>query len=175
MTRPAAMLMIAAPLLIAAQPAAPTAVVPYAPSRGGYQVQFPGRPKESSNMTKTDAGRVTVNTATFATDDGSVWLASHAEYPQKAFAGVTGSAFLAAARDGLKGTGGRVLDERKVRRFEAQQVAALDVTIDRGKNHVRSLLVLNGTRLFQVQVLGSKEFVSGRAADDFFDSFQLKK
>lgn len=143
--------------------------------KGGYSVRFPGKPREQSSKTPTDFGRLTVTTATYAKENGSVWLVSYTDYPANRMAGVKEADFLAAARDGLKGPDGKVVEERKPRVFEAAGVPALEVTIARGKTHSRTRLVLKDRRLYQVQVFGETDFVSGPAADAFLESFRIEK
>lgn len=141
---------------------------------GKYRVRFPDKPKVTSPTAKTAVGDLTVTIATFANADGSVYLASHTDYPATATKPENHASLLAGVRDGMKGSGTLVGDEREYA-FGADKLPAREFTIDKGKTRVKVRLILSGSRLYQVAAIGSAEFVKGKDASLFLDSFEITK
>ena len=148
--------------------------VDVSPKGGRFKVRFPGKPEEKSQKAKTPLGELTVYTATFATPDGGVYLVSHVDYPAAAAAPAEHETLLNGARDGLKGKDGKVVTEAKVA-LGADAAAGREVVVDRGKVQLRYRLFVRDNRLYQVGTVGTGGFVTGKAATEFLDSFELVK
>lgn len=159
-------------LLIAVAAQAQPTGVDVSPSGGRFKVRFPGKPEEKSQKAKTPLGELTVYTATYATPDGGVYLVSHVDYPPTAAA--DHATLLDGARDGLKGKDGKVVADGPVP-HAPDKAAGREVVIDKGKVQLRYRLYLKDSRLYQVGTVGTGGFVTGKAASEFLDSFELVK
>jgi hypothetical protein len=148
--------------------------VDVSPTGGRFKVRFPGKPEEKSQKAKTPLGELTVYTATFATAEGGVYLVSHVDYPAPAGAPVEHETLLNGARDGLKGKDGKVVTEAPVP-HAPDKAAGREVVIDKGKVQLRYRLFVRDNRLYQVGTVGTGGFVTGKAATEFLDSFELVK
>ena len=122
---------------------------------------------------KTDIGDLKVVTASFANADGSTWWVTYTDYPATAIAADVRGSLLGSTRDGLKGANGKLVSEKEITAPPAK-LAGREVVLDRGKEQVRCRLLVSDRRLFQVAVMGNGEFVGGKAATAFLDSFEPK-
>jgi hypothetical protein len=148
--------------------------VDVSPTGGRFKVRFPGKPEEKSLKAKTPLGELTVYTATYATPDGGVYLVSHVDYPPPAGTAAEHATLLDGARDGLKGKDGKLVSEGPVP-HAPDRAAGREVVIDRGKVQLRYRIFIRDGRLFQVGTVGTGGFVTGKAATEFLDSFELVK
>jgi hypothetical protein len=160
-------------LTVAAAEAQPEGV-DVSPKGGRFKVRFPGKPEEKSQKAKTPLGELTVYTATFATAEGSVYVVSHVDYPGPAATAAEQETLLSGARDGLKGKDGKVVTDVPVANAP-ERAAGREVVIDRGKVQLRYRIFVREGRLFQVGTVGAGGFVTGKAATEFLDSFELVK
>ncbi|MFO0797153.1 MAG: hypothetical protein U0804_06715 [Gemmataceae bacterium] len=167
----AALVVLLSAAVVAAQP---DAGVDVSPSGGRFKVRFPGKPEERTLKAKTPLGELTVYSATFATPDGSVYVVSHVDYPATAAGPAEHPRLLDGARDGLKGKDGKLVSETAVA-HGPDKVGGREVVVDKGKVQLRYRLLMRDTRLYQVGAVGAGGFVTGRAASDFLDSFELVK
>ena len=170
MRRAALLLVLLSAVAAQAQPTS----VDLSPTGGRFKVRFPGKPEEKSQKAKTPLGELTVYTATFATSDGGVYLVSHVDYPPPAGAPAEHETLLNGAREGLKGKDGKVVSEAPVP-HAPDKTAGRELVIDKGKVQLRYRIFIRDGRLFQVGTVGTGGFVSGKAATEFLDSFELVK
>jgi len=161
-------------ILFAAAAGAQPAGVDVSPTGGRFKVRFPGKPEEKSQKAKTPLGELTVYTATFATADGGVYLVSHVDYPAAAAGPAEHDTLFNGARDGLKGKDGKVVSDGPVP-HAPDKAAGREVVIDKGKVQLRYRMFIRDGRLFQVGAVGAGGFVTGKAATEFLDSFELGK
>ncbi len=159
-------------LTLAAAQAQPEGVE-VSPKGGRFKVRFPGKPKETTAKTKTPLGEITVTTVLYATADGSVYVATHVEYPTTPTPD-DHPTLLAGARDGIVGKDGKLVSEGPVP-HGPDKLAGREVVVDKGKVQVRYRLFFKENRLYQIGALGAGGFVTGKAAADFLDSFELVK
>lgn len=144
---------------------------------GKYAVKFPGKPKIAPAQTaKSALGDLQVNVATFATADASVFMVSYTDFPAAAVKPENRATLFDGVRDGLKGSKGTVTTDKDAA-FGADKLPGRELVIDKdgGKGRVRVRVVLRDNRLYQVAVIGSAEFVSGKDATAFLDSLELTK
>jgi hypothetical protein len=149
----------------------PAAGDDYSPRGGKFSVRFPGAPKESTRKARSAVGELKVFAATFAADENRVYVVSYTDFPAGTATPETRRALLDGARDGLKGKEGVVRSETDV---EAKYPGR-DVELEKGEQRVRARLVLRGDRLYQVAVVGTPAFTSGKEASAFLESFDLTK
>ena len=166
------------PLLLSLLVAAPAfaekpADQPYKSEDGKYSVKFPKEPAVGTKELATSAGVLKVQTAKCESGRDLVLSVSHTTYPPN-FGDVDANKILDGVRDAFKGTDGEVKLDRALTLGE-DKVPARDVKIEAGKNAVRVRLILVERRLVQVMAVGSKEAIEGKAAEEFFRSFELAK
>jgi hypothetical protein len=152
-----------------AQPAEET----YSPKDGKFSVRFPGKPKEQSQSVKTELGNLRVMTVVHASADGKTNWVSHTDYPADAVKPENRSKLVDGARDGMKGMDGKVVTEKDIE-CGTKKLPGREVLFDRGKFSVRCRFVIRDQRLYQVAVLGPGEYVTGKEATLFLDSFEVK-
>lgn len=165
---------VIASLMLAAPVPATNRDSPYSPQDGNCRVQFPGRPKESLQTTKTPLGELKVFTATYATSDGNAYLLSWTEFPPEAATAETRTSLYDGVREGLKGMDGEVLAEEN-KEIGKQKYPGRELLIqkDKGKVRLRFRVLMHDGRLYQVAVIGSAKFVDGKTAKEFLDSFEI--
>lgn len=168
--------LLALPLLVAlvASASAQKPKDAYAPKDGKFSVRFPGLPKESPQTIKTGLGELNVFTATYATTDGNAFMASYSDFPQEVARPEGRNTLYDGVREGLKGKDGKVLVETE-REFGPDKLPGRELELEKGKQRMRLRIVLQEGRLYQVGVLGTASFVSGKDASAFLDSFELTK
>ncbi len=155
---------------LAAQPAET-----FASSEGKYAVKFPGKPKVSTHTAKSAIGDLQVTVASYATADGNAFVVSHTDYPAAATKAENRKTLFDGIRDGVKGKG--EVTSEKDREFGPDKLPGRDVVVDRdkGKQLVKYRAVLRDNRLYQIAVIGTTDFVSGKDATAFMDSLELTK
>ena len=165
----AALLVVLTSTTIVGQPANES----YTPKDGRYTVKFAGKPKEQSQTIKTDIGNLKVVVATYAAADGKTAWVSYTDYPADAIKPDVRSKLIDATRDGLKGTDGKLVGEKDIE-FGPSKLPGREVVVDRGKYQIRCRFLIRDARLYQLAVLGPGEFVTGKDATAFLDSFEIK-
>ena len=145
----------------------------YTSEEGSYSVRFPKDPSIANKELATSAGVMKVQTAKVEGGRDLMLSVSHMTYPAS-FGDVDAGKILDGVRDGLKGQDGELKSDKPGVEGE-DKFPARDVLIHAGKNAVRARLVLVDRRLIQVLASGSKEAVEGKAAEEFFKSFEAAK
>jgi hypothetical protein len=146
----------------------------YAPDGAGFEVKFPARPKETKATPTTKLGKLKVVTATYANADNNVFMVSYTDFPEGTAKGNNRDVLLDGVREGLKGKDGTVLLDNPVK-VGADELPGRELTLQKDRQHVRVTAILRGDRLFQVGVVGAKEFVASKEATAFLKSFELTK
>src|SRR5262245_42603229 len=152
---------------------------PYTSDHGKYSIKFPGEPKVTEQSAKggKDAKKeVTVYIATYALNDGSIYMVSYSDL-------ATGvdkdkqAKFFDAIRDGVKGTDGRVLTETELLagKVGEERWPGREYTVEKFPQRIRLRVVLRENRLYQVAVIGTAAFVNGKDAEAFLYSLELTK
>ena len=77
-------------------------------------------------------------------------------------------------RDGNKGTDGKILTDKELT-IGADKHPARDLLIEKPNFVLRNRAVIAGNRLYQVMAQGSKEFVTSKEVDRFYDAFEVTK
>lgn len=160
---------------LASGTAAPTPEYkPFASSAGRYKVLFPGGVKNETTDVKTPTGgTVKLTLDTVALDADTLYMVTHVDAPDEVAKQPSGPR-LDKVRDANKGTDGKILAEKELALGD-DKFPAREVVIEKPKTVLRTRIVIAGNRLYQVMIQGSKEFVTSREADRFFDSFEVTK
>jgi hypothetical protein len=169
--------MRAAPLafLIVVVAAFPAGAADYSSAEGKFTAKFPGAPKVTTQTARSPLGDLKVTVATFATADGNVFMVSYTDFPAEAVKPENLDTFFDGVSTGLKGKEGKVVGEEKKIEFGPDKLPGRELVVDKGKQRVRFRAVLRDARLYQVAVIGSADFVSGKDATAFMDSFNVTK
>jgi hypothetical protein len=77
-------------------------------------------------------------------------------------------------RDGNKGADGKVVTEKNIE-LGLAKLPGRDLLIEKPNLFIRNRAVIAGNRLYQVMVQGTKEFVTSKEVDRFFDAFEVTK
>jgi hypothetical protein len=143
----------------------------YSPKGGNFTVRFPGKPKESTQKTKSSIGEVEVFAATFASSDGNVFMVSYSDLPEKATKKENLDSLFEGVREGAKGEGTvRVCDKLE---FGPMKLPGRELKLVKDKQWVRMFVIVRDNRLFQIAAVGSQTFAEGKEANRFLESFQV--
>jgi hypothetical protein len=166
--------MLAAPVVVLVAISTGAGDETFAPKGGGYTICYPGKPRESTQTAKTMIGDVKITTATYATSDGNVYMVSYNDFPEGATKPENRNSLYDGVREGIKGRDGKLIGE-EVLAFGADKLPGREYVIDKGKQRMKFRVVLRDNRMYQVAVIGTNNFVAGKEAKSFLDSFALTK
>ena len=162
------------PLLALAVLAAPLAAadLTHKSDSATFTARFPTEPRLDEKDLVIGAGRSAWVAVHRATDpkSGAEFSVTVADYPA-AFAEVPAATLLDGVRDGLKGKDGRIVNEEPMTGPHPGRA----VRIEAGQNTIRTRLVLVGTRLFQVTVVGKTRSFPEKLSLDFYAGFEPKR
>jgi hypothetical protein len=143
----------------------------YSPKGGNFTVRFPGKPRESTQKSKSTIGEVDVFAATYATSDGNVYMVSYSDLPEKATRKENLDSLFEGVREGAKGDGKvRVCDKIE---FGPMKLPGRELKLEKDKQWVRMYAIVRDNRLYQIAAVGSQSFAEGKEANSFIESFQL--
>jgi hypothetical protein len=148
----------------------------YTPKEGNFLIRFPGKPKVTTQTTKSPIGDVKVFTATYATSDGNVYMVSYSDLPAGATKPENLSTLFEGVREGAKGKDGEVLVSERFE-FGPDKLPGYELELkkEKGNQRVKFKVIVRDNRLFQLAVVGSKDFAQGNEAAAFLKSFTLSK
>lgn len=144
----------------------------FQPRGGKFAIKLPGKPKENTITTKSAVGDLKVYTATYATADGNVYMISYTDFPEAAIKPENHDTLLDGVREGIKGKDGKVVSDKEV---TIGTEKGREIVVDKGKVQSRFRVVIREHRLYQLALLGTGEFVTGKDATAFLDSFEFVK
>jgi hypothetical protein len=158
------------------QPIQQPSIEKYISKEGNFAILFPGKPKETTQTTKSPIGDVKVYTATYATKDGNVYMVSYSDLPEEATKPENLVTLFEGVREGAKGKDGEILDSGRFE-FGPDKLPGydLDVKKDKGDQRVKFRVIVREKRLYQLAVVGSKDFAQGKDAAAFLKSFEISK
>jgi hypothetical protein len=147
---------------------------PFASKDGKFTVRFPGKPKETTTTPKSPLGELKVHTATYATAEANVFMASFTDFPDGTGKPETRDTLYEGVREGLKGKDGVAVNDKEIE-VGREKLPGREFDVTQGKQKMRFRVVLRGDRLYQVAVIGTQAFVESKEATGFLDSFTLTK
>jgi len=164
-------------LLVAFAASASAQQPEYVAGDGKYKVRFPGtgQPKLRTEVTKSAVGDLTVNIATFANSDGNVWLVSYTDFPVAATKTENHKTLLDGIREGVKGRDGKLIGEEKSIEHGADKLPGREFLVEKGKQRVKMRVIVSGSRVYQVALIGTEAFATGKDGTAFLDSFSITK
>jgi hypothetical protein len=144
---------------------------------GRFKVRLPGKPKAEAKELALGTGGQSVTITTERADGprDTVFAVTYADYPES-YRQVPAKAILDGVRDGLKGTDGKVTEDKVVFLGDsADKLPGREFRVVAGSRTIRARVFLKGTRLYQVMATGVGDRLPTKLVDDFFDSFELTK
>lgn len=148
----------------------------YTSKEGQFAIRFPGMPRESNKTARSGIGDLAVVSATYANSDGNTFLVSFTDFPDGSTRPENHATLFDGIRDGLKGKDGKLQAEKAIELgTEKYPGRDYEFELDNGKKRMKCRAVLREHRLYQIAVIGSAGFVTGKDAAAFFDSFELTK
>lgn len=166
--------LIPALLVLAAAPAVGQRGEKYESSAGRFSVRFPGPPKETNQLAKSQLGDLTAHTAAYALSDGNAFMVSYMDFPEDAAKPEDSGKLFDGIRKGLQGDDGKLIDQIEVK-VGAAKHPGRDIEIEKDRKRMKFRVVLRDGRIYQVAVIGTPSFVKGKDAKAFLDSFELTK
>lgn len=146
---------------------------PYASADGRYKALFPGPVKTETTDVKATAGTLKLTLDSVEVSEGVIFLVTYIDVPDAVAKSPVGPR-LDKVRDGNKGTDGKVHTDKEIA-VGADKHPGRDLLIEKPTFFLRNRVVIAGNRLYQVMVQGSKEFVTSKEVDRYFDAFEVTK
>ena len=146
---------------------------PYASADGRYKTLFPGAVKTEAVDVKATSGTLKLTLDSYEVADGVMLLVTYIDVPDDIAKSPTGPR-LDKVRDGNKGTDGKILTDKELT-IGADKHPARDLLIEKPNFVLRNRAVIAGNRLYQVMAQGSKEFVTSKEVDRFYDAFEVTR
>ncbi len=140
---------------------------------GKFSARFPGKPKEQDIAAAGASGKsVTLEV------NGNTYSVTYADLPAAAAAVLNMPELLDQVLDGTRDAAvtqmkGKLLDSSKIK-LDGNAGREFKVELPE-KKVMQNRMYLVGTRVYQVMVVGSKDFVAGDDAAKFLKSFTLTK
>ena len=149
----------------------------FSPKGGGYSVQMPGDPVEDKQDVKAAGGETNIAVTFYVFEvkgEGSL-VVSQSEFPDAIAKAGDAEKRLNGARAGaVTSSKGKLRAEKKIA-LDSNPGRDLLIENEMKNTLVRTRVYAVGNRLYQTIAAGKKEFVEGKTADRFLDSFKLVK
>jgi hypothetical protein len=142
----------------------------YESKEGKYAVAFPGKPEVSTKK----AGAEEWNMAVVKTEAGA-YLVIHSDLPAESLKAAKPKEILAEAEKAFMNSFKANVTSSKEVEFGKKKYPAREAVAEKDATQLRITLVLADNRLYQVFVVGPKDLVGGKEADEFFKSFEVTK
>ena len=149
----------------------------YQSEAGKFRVKLPEKPESDTKELALGTGGQTVPVTTERADgpDSSVFAVTFADYPES-YRQVPAKTVLDGVRDGLKGTDGKIEKDDEVFLGDGpDKLTGREFRVTAGRKVVHARVFLNGTRLYQVMVTGTKDRFPSEAVKEFHNSFEVVK
>jgi hypothetical protein len=137
---------------------------------GKYSVAFPGKP----TMTTNKAGGIDLNIAIVEKGMGG-FAVIHSDLPAEAVKAAKPKDLLEGGQKGLVDNFKAKVTSSKDFDFGKQKHPAREILAEKDTINLRIQIILADARLYQVFVVGPKDMVTGKDADEFFKSFEIAK
>ncbi|VTR90745.1 Uncharacterized protein OS=Pseudanabaena biceps PCC 7429 GN=Pse7429DRAFT_4512 PE=4 SV=1 [Gemmata massiliana] len=141
---------------------------------GKFSVKFPG--DEKPKVLAQKAGGLDLN-ITIAEKGKSGFAVIYSDMPADVIKAATPSKLLEGGEKGLVDNFKAKVSKSAETKFTAngKDHPARDITAEKDDLHLQVKIILVDNRLYQVFVVGPKEAVAGKEAEEFLKSFELAK
>jgi hypothetical protein len=137
---------------------------------GKYSVGFPGKPAMTSNK----VGDIVLNVAAVEKGMGG-FMVIYSDLPPDAVKVAKPKDLLEGGQKGLIDNFKAKVTSSKEFDFGKQKLPAREILAEKETIHLRIQIILAEARLYQVFIVGPKDMVTGKDADEFFKSFEIAK
>jgi hypothetical protein len=142
----------------------------YESKDGKYSVAFPGTPKDDTKK----AGGIDLNIAMVQKGLGG-FAVIYSDLPAEAVKAAKAKDLLDGGQKGLVDNFKAKVTSSKDVEFGKQKYPAREIVGEKDAINLRITIILAENRLYQVFVVGPKDLTTGKEADEFFKSFEIKK
>jgi hypothetical protein len=142
----------------------------YSSKEGRYAVAFPAKPA----LTNSKAGQIDLNIA-IVDQGGSGFAVIFSDLPAEAVKVAKPKDLLDGGEKGLINNFKAKVSQSMDFEFGKDKWPAREIMAEKDNLQLRLTIILADNRLYQVFVVGSKDVVTGQAADAFFKSFEITK
>ena len=160
-------------MLAQAKPEPALEYKPFASADGRYKILFPGGVKNETTDVKATSGTLKLTLDSVEVTEGVLFVVTYIDAPDDVAKTPTAPR-LDKVRDGNKGSDGKVHTDKAIE-VGIEKHPGRDLLIEKPNLFIRNRAVIAGNRLYQVMVQGSKEFVTSKEVDRFFDAFEVTK
>lgn len=136
---------------------------------GKGSVQFPNKPKESKRTLRIGNSSISLQLATYATAEGDIFLFGYADLPATP---PDADSILQGALEGLIRDNPMIQLKKIV--FGEEQLPGREVEWRKDDKYMLCRYILCKQRLYQIMVLGSRQFVTSEAAHAFLHSLIIE-
>ena len=119
-----------------------------------------------------NAGGLTLHIfVTSSTTDKGGFMVTYSDLPPEVLKAPKPEKVLESGEKGLVDNFKATITKSEAALYGPKKYPARIIVAEQSGNVIRGSIVLAGSRLYQVYAFGSKEFTSGKDADDFISSF----
>jgi hypothetical protein len=164
-------LIAAAIVLVGTLPTFAEDTKPYKSKDGKFSAKFPGEPKVISQK----AGDIPMVITIFEKDNGG-YAVIYSDMPAEVVKAAPAAKLLEGGEMGLVNNFKAKVTKSGESKFKSgdKTYPARDIIATKDTLHMRVKIIIAGNRLYQVFVVGSKDMTTGKTADEFFKSFEIK-
>ena len=139
---------------------------------GKFSATFPDQPKTVTQ--KAGGLELTINSVE---KDKAVYAVIYSDMPDEVVKATPGAKLLEGGEKGLVDNFKAKVSKSGETKFKSngKEYPAREIMAEKDDLHLRVMIILVDKRLYQVFVVGPKDMVTGKAADEFFKSFELAK
>ncbi len=141
---------------------------------GRFSVLMPGKPQQQKQAARAGEKSIEVHIFSAAPAVDRIVYVTYTDHPKADVEGKE-EAFVEGTSKGNVATfKGKLVSDRKLTLGKGKHPGR-DILVEMPdkKQQYRARIVLAGNRLYQVVAMGSAEFVKGKQADEYFESFKL--
>lgn len=144
-------------------------------TKGGYSVNFPGKPISQQKTANSQIGELIINLDIVPFGQGAAFIVSYNDYPD-AVKQQDPNKMLEGVRDGNKGTDGTLVEDKAIK-FGPDKLPGRKIVIKKnGGIMMKNLMIFKGTRLYQAMVVGEETLIqSPEVEEKFYKSFTITK
>lgn len=144
----------------------------YASAEGKFKVQMPGEVKTTKKDVEAGGKKMVMNFASATSGKDRAVVMTYLDLPDPIGEGARKSTVEKTATAAAQK--GKVISSKE-RDHGPDKLPGRDCLFENDKHFVRYRSVLSGQRLYQLMILGPKEFVTSKVADGILDSLEVSK
>lgn len=144
----------------------------YILKRKRFELTFPGKPSESSDVVPTDVGDIDMTSFLYEVSPQEVWMLAYSDYPPKYVDGSNSEELLQGGKNGAMESLG-IYNTDTDKNVDVQGNPGLEFSATNGTYFVNYKMVLVGSRLYQVAILKDGKYTDKKKVKNFFKSFKV--